>query len=117
MTTHHGSCQCGAVEYEATGLDVAHGVTCNCSRCRRLGSVLSFVPRATFTVLKGEDALTEYTFNSHSIRHLFCKTCGIQCFSFATAPDGTEMAAVNLNTVDGVDTRSVEVNAYDGASK
>ena len=46
MTAEHysGSCQCGAVAFEAD-VDISEPVACNCSRCRRLGSVLAFAPR------------------------------------------------------------------------
>ena len=45
--SYHGSCQCQAVSFDAT-LDLDHTVTCNCSRCQRLGSVLSFTPAEKF---------------------------------------------------------------------
>ena len=60
---HHGSCQCGAVAFDVT-VDISSPIICNCSRCRRLGSVLAFAPRENFTLLRGEDALTDYTFNT-----------------------------------------------------
>jgi hypothetical protein len=117
MTTGHytGSCHCGAVAFEAD-VDISQPIACNCSRCQRLGAVLAFTPRTKFTLLRGEDALTEYTFNRHVIRHQFCRNCGIQTFSFADGPDGTPMVAINVNCLDGVDTRALETKHYDGAS-
>lgn len=112
---YHGSCQCGAVDLDVD-VDLGHTAVCNCSRCRRLGSVLAFAPREAFTLNSGEGNLTEYQFNKHLIHHLFCKTCGIQSFSFGTTPDGEEMVAVNVNTLDGVDARSLPSQAFDGAS-
>lgn len=112
---YHGGCQCGAVRYRVeTSLD--QPVTCNCSRCQRLGSVLVFAPAADFVLESGQDALTEYRFNREVIHHLFCKTCGIQSFSTGTGPDGAEMVAVNVNCLDGVDPREVAARAfaYDG---
>lgn len=116
MTLYAGSCQCGAVAFEAD-LDLSKPVvTCNCARCRRLGSRLAFTPRAGFTLLRGEDALSEYLFNRHAIHHLFCRTCGIEGFAFADMPDGTAMAAVNVNCLDGVDPFTLETSFHDGAS-
>ena len=115
-TEHHaGSCQCGAVAFEAD-VDISNPVACNCSRCRRLGSVLAFTPVASFALLRGQDELTEYTFNRNSIRHQFCSVCGIQPFSFAIAPDGTPTVAINCNVLDGVDARALPARPYDGAA-
>lgn len=112
---YHGSCQCGAVDFDVD-VDLDQTVTCNCSRCKRLGSVLAFAPRDNFTLNSGEDSLAEYLFNKHHIHHLFCKTCGIQSFSYAAGPDGAEMVAVNANCLDGVDPRSLSPQQYDGAA-
>ena len=113
---YHGGCQCGAVQYEVD-VDLDKTITCNCSRCQRLGSVLAFSPVTQFTLLKGEDAQTEYLFNKHSISHLFCKTCGIESFAKATAPDGTRTVAINVNCLDGVEPRQLKSHHFDGRSK
>lgn len=112
---YHGSCQCGRVAFDVD-VDLDPAVICNCSRCRRLGSVLAFAPRVAFTLLSGERDLSEYRFNTRTIRHLFCRHCGIESFAYGTMPDGTETVAVNANCLDGVDVRSLKVQFYDGAS-
>jgi hypothetical protein len=113
MRHYHGGCQCGAVRYE-TDADLDKTVTCNCSRCQRLGSVLAFTPRGNFALLSGEDNLTEYLFNKNRIQHFFCAVCGIESFAFAAAPDGAPMAAINANCLDGVDPRALNSRHYDG---
>ncbi len=115
---HQGGCQCGAVRFEVE-VSLDQPVICNCSRCQKLGSVLVFAPQAGFTLLAGEGAQTEYLFNTGKIRHLFCKTCGIQSFSHATGPDGTAMVAVNVNCLEGVDPRALaaSAHAYDGRAR
>ena len=116
MDKHYrGGCQCGAVSFEVD-LDLGSTITCNCSRCQPLGVVLAFAPRDRFTLHEGAENLTEYRFNTHEIAHLFCKTCGIQSFSFGRMPDGTEIAAINLNTLDGVDPRALSPSHVDGRS-
>ena len=115
MATQHyrGSCQCGAVSFEAD-LDLDHTITCNCSRCQRLGSVLTFAPKDKFTLLKGEGQLSEYLFNKHVIHHLFCRTCGIESFARGKGPDGKEMVAVNANCLDGVNPRELPSKHFNG---
>lgn len=114
---YHGSCQCGAVAFEAD-LDLDQAVTCNCSRCRRLGSVFAFTPEAGFLQTKGAGSLTEYRFNKMVIAHQFCPVCGIEPFGMGTAPDGSAVVAVNVRTLDGVDAHALAKVAhhYDGAS-
>ena len=112
---YQGSCHCGAVAFDVT-LDITQTVTCNCSRCQRLGSVLSFTEPGKFTLLRGSESLTEYLFNKKVIRHQFCKVCGIECFAFARTPDGKEGVAVNVNTLEGVNPRALRSQHFDGRS-
>jgi len=114
--SYEGSCQCGAVRYRATA-DLGSTVVCNCSRCRRLGWILTFVPEAQFELIAGEDATTEYLFNKHIIHHHFCSTCGIESFSRGQMPDGSPMVAINVRCLDGVDLDALEPMHFDGKSK
>jgi len=113
---HAGSCQCGAVAYEVD-VDISMPVVCNCSRCQRLGSRLAFAPLGNFRLLRGEDEMTEYRFNSGKIRHLFCRTCGIESFAYGELPDGTPMAAINVNCLDGVEPLDLPIMRHDGRSE
>ncbi|RYF34007.1 MAG: GFA family protein [Comamonadaceae bacterium] len=112
-----GSCHCGNVKFEAEGEPIESVLACNCSICQRLGSLLWFVPRGQFTLQTPEDNAGTYLFNKHLIRHRFCKTCGIQPYAEATAPDGKPMAAVNVRCIEGIDLAAIPVNHYDGRSK
>lgn len=110
-----GGCQCGAVRYEVKA-DLDSTITCNCSRCGRLGAILTFAPVDSFTLLSGQDAMTDYQFNRKAIHHLFCATCGIESFARGTGPDGTEMIAVNVRCLDGVEVADLAPQAFDGRS-
>ncbi len=112
---YSGSCQCQAVRFQAA-LDLDATVTCNCSRCQRLGWVMAFTPRAKVTIAKGEGETTQYLFNKEKIRHQFCPVCGVEPFAFAAGKDGTEMVAVNVNCLDGVDPRALTSKRVDGRS-
>lgn len=115
-STHRGGCHCQAVRYQVE-LDLsAPVITCNCSICSKSGTMLAFVPAASFELSSGEEALTEYRFNKKAIAHLFCSTCGIRSFARGTMPDGTPVVAVNVRCLDDVDLGALTVQQVDGKS-
>lgn len=75
---HRASCHCGAVVLE---LSLPNGIEnprrCDCSICRRMGAMVGSVPLAGIKILKGEDALKLYEFNTKTAKHYFCSICGI----------------------------------------
>ena len=113
--TYSGGCQCGQVRYEVTA-DIDEVMSCNCSRCQRLGSLLVFVPVQDFKLKAGEEVTTDFQFNKHVIHHLFCSTCGIQSFARGKGPDGAEMIAINVRCLDGVEPDLFKVKKFDGRS-
>lgn len=110
MNTYTGGCHCGAVKYKVEA-DLEGLIECNCSHCHKKGFVLKFVDKDKFTLLSGADNLTEYMFNKKQIRHVFCKTCGVQSFSEGTA---FPKMAVNVRCLDGVDTKTLVISPYNG---
>jgi hypothetical protein len=115
MTTHTGSCHCGAVAFEVDG-EIDGGLACNCSMCSRRGSLLWFVPRTALRLTTPEADAGTYTFNRHVIRHRFCPKCGIHAFGEGTDPQGNAIAAVNLRCLEGLDLDAVTVRHFDGRS-
>lgn len=112
---YQGSCHCGAVAFDVEG-EIDAAISCNCSICRRRGSLLWFVPRDKLRLRTPEEAASSYTFNKHVIQHRFCASCGIHPYGEGTDPKGNAMAAVNLRCLDGVDLDAIPVHHYDGAS-
>ena len=110
---YKGSCHCGKVAFEVDG-EIAAAMACNCSMCQRKGSLLWFVPRASFRLLTPEDAASTYLFNKHHIRHRFCPNCGIHPYADGTDPKGNAMAAVNVRCLEGVDVYALPVQHFDG---
>jgi hypothetical protein len=116
-STYSGGCHCGQVRFEVR-MDLAQPlIACNCSICGKTGTVLAFTPSSTFTLKQGEAALRDYQFGKKSIHHLFCTTCGIRSFARGTGPDGTEMAAVNVRCLDGVELEKLNVVQYNGRDR
>ena len=113
VSTSVGSCHCGKVAFEVEGTPET-ATACNCSMCRRRGSLLWFVPRAALRLTTPERDAATYQFHKHVVDHRFCPTCGIHVFGEGTAPDGTRIAAVNLRCLDAVDLDAVPIEHYDG---
>lgn len=115
--TYTGGCHCGAVRYQAA-LDLSQPViSCNCSMCGRAGTLLTFVSAQQFTLLSGEDSVTDYLFNKHAIHHLFCKVCGIKSFARGKRQDGGDMVAVNARCLDDVDLAQLTIKSFDGKNR
>jgi hypothetical protein len=115
MSKYSGSCHCGNVRYEVQ-TDLADVISCNCSICARAGYLLTFVPESQFELLSGQDSQSDYQFNKKHIHHLFCKKCGVRSFGHGKSPEGGEMYAINVRTLDGVDLDALQVKKVDGKS-
>ena len=77
---YHGSCHCGAVCFRVEAPEEILCIECNCSICTKSGYLHLIVPQSKFRLLKGEQNLTTYSFNTGVAQHRFCKTCGIKAF-------------------------------------
>jgi hypothetical protein len=114
--TYSGGCHCGQVRYQAKVDLSAPVIGCNCSMCGRTGTLLTFIPAEQFTLLSGQDSLTDYQFNKKKIHHLFCKVCGVKSFARGVGRDGSEMVAINSRCLDDVDVAQLNVKSFDGKS-
>lgn len=112
---YKGSCHCGNVAFEVDG-EISGVLSCNCSMCQRKGSLLWFVPRADLRLTTPDSNASTYLFNKHVIKHRFCSVCGIHPYGEGKGPDGSEMAAINVRCIEGIDLEPIPVQHYDGRS-
>jgi hypothetical protein len=112
MRTHTGGCHCGRVRFEVMAPARIEVADCNCSLCRMSGYLHLIVPKERFKLIRGEDALSTYTFNSGVAKHFFCTTCGVKSFYIPRShPDGI---SVNARCVDQGSIESMTVQPFDG---
>ncbi len=112
MITHKGGCHCGRVRFEVDAPAELYIDECNCSMCARTGFLHLIVTADRFRITQGREALTEYTFNTRTARHLFCSHCGIKPFYVPRShPDGW---SVNARCIDEGTVVSLKINAIDG---
>src|SRR4051812_45008931 len=106
-----GSCHCGAVGFEVQAPEPFTALRCNCSICTKAAFLHLIVPSSSFRLLRGEEALTTYTFNTGVAKHTFCRHCGIKAFYIPRSnPDGID---VNVNCLDPVP-QDLRVEPFDG---
>ena len=110
-----GSCHCGKIAYRLDAVPT-EAIECNCSICRRKGSVLAAFAPEQFHLETSRDDIAVYTFNKHAIRHQHCKTCGCAPFAEGTGPYGRAMVVINLRGAEDLDLSTVKITPFDGAS-
>ena len=94
-------CHCQSIEIE---LYLPNGFEklrrCNCSICSRRNAIMGSVSTQNLTVLKGENFLKEYSFNTHTAKHFFCSNCGI--YTYHQRRSNPKEFGFNMSCVEGV---------------
>ncbi|MEW6762465.1 MAG: GFA family protein [Pseudomonadota bacterium] len=113
---HKASCHCGAVELE---LSLPNGIVdprrCDCSICRRKGAIVASVPLSGIRIVKGEEVLTLYQFNTMTAKHYFCSVCGI--YTHHQRRSNPQEYGYNVGCLEGVNPFDLgEVPTNDGVN-
>jgi hypothetical protein len=111
MTTHRGSCHCGAVALEVEG-EPSDLESCSCSICRRTAFVHWYVSPDRFRLLTPESELFDYQFGTHTSHNFFCRTCGVT--PFRRPRSDPDKIAVNVRCLEGVSLDAYPVREFDG---
>jgi hypothetical protein len=116
IRTFTGGCHCGQVRFECT-TDLAMVTACNCSICTKKGLHFTFLAPSSFQLRAGADVLKEYLFNQRVIKHQLCADCGVDVFARGRRPDGTEVVALNVSCIDGIDLSKLAMTPVDGRNR
>lgn len=113
LIKHKASCHCGAVELE---LSLPNGLVdirrCDCSLCRRKGAIVASVPLSELKILKGEENLRLYQFNTKTAKHYFCGTCGI--YTHHQRRSNPDQYGFNVACLEGINPLKIDnVPTYD----
>ena len=116
LPKHRASCHCGTVVLE---LDLPDGIVdprrCDCSICRRKGAVVGSVSLSGIRIVRGEEHLKLYQFNTHTAKHYFCSICGI--YTHHQRRSNPEQYGYNIGCLDGVNPFAIaDVPTNDGVN-
>ena len=95
-------CHCGLIEAEINIDNLNKILRCNCSLCKRKGSIMSMVKNEDFKVVKGEENLRLYQFHTNVAKHFFCSNCGI--YTHHNPRSNPSMTGFNVGCIDEIDT-------------
>ncbi len=113
---HRLSCHCNAVEIELT---LPRGIEsprrCSCSICKRRGTLVASVNIDGLKVVRGQNKLSLYQFNTFTAKHYFCSVCGI--YTHHQRRSNPEEYGFNVGCVEGVDVFALEdISVVDGVN-
>ena len=102
------TCHCKEIKIELkldNGLEEL--VRCNCSLCKKRGSIMAKIKLNNLKIIKGAEKLKLYKFGKNKAEHFFCSICGIY-----THPENYEFNVACLENVDSFKFKDVPV--FDG---
>jgi len=109
-----GNCHCGAISFELD--DQPEWLTqCNCSICRRLGTVWAHAPVDKVTLNADSGASIAYSWGDKELAFHSCKTCGSTTHWVSREPKEGAVMAVNTSLVEPAQLAKIRVRQFDGA--
>ena len=95
------TCHCGAVEIQVNlKKEIGKLMRCNCSMCKRKGTMVTTVNKKDLKIIKGEKKIKTYQFNTNVAKHHFCSGCGIHTHNLRRADENT--FGINVGCIDEI---------------
>jgi hypothetical protein len=109
------TCHCGAV-----GIEIPRrprvATNCNCSICRRYGTLWAYYKRTEVRVTAAPGATDEYVWGDKLLKFVRCASCGCVVQWDPLAPAATSRVGVNLRNFEPADVGAVRIRLLDGAA-
>jgi hypothetical protein len=112
MPVVEGSCLCAAVRV-AVARRPRSVTQCNCSVCRRYGTLWAYYRRAAVTITAPRGGLTSFSVKKGGLRFVRCTTCGcVVSWERRREPDAR--MGVNARLLDHAAIAEVPISVLDG---
>lgn len=109
-----GICHCGQVTFTFEA-DPDWLTSCNCSICRRLGTIWGHGSTEDIVVSAPEDGLISYSWRDGNIAFHTCKICGVTTHWSGIKGDSIGKLAVNCALADPEALSRYKIRQFDGA--
>ncbi len=109
-------CHCGAVVAEVNlEKKIDKLMRCNCSMCKRKGTIYKIIKKEDLKIIKGETKIKTYQFNTKVAKHHFCSECGSHTHNLRRSDPNTY--GINMGCIDEIDANELfkfKINIRDG---
>ena len=96
------TCHCGGVEIQINlRNNIDKLMRCNCSMCKRKGTMVITINKEDLKFIKGEDKIKTYQFNTNVAKHHFCSECGIHTHNLRRSEPNT--FGINVGCIDEIE--------------
>ena len=110
------SCHCGAVQIQIEAEAPTALTSCNCSICRRYGSLWAYFSSAQVKVKAAEDATQQYVWGDKMLAFVRCSTCGCMSHWVGLDPNSSsDQMGINARLFTNLDISPIRVRRFDGA--
>ena len=100
------TCHCGSIEIQINlRNNIDKLMRCNCSICKRKGTMVTTINKEDLKIVKGEDKIKTYQFNTNVAKHHFCSECGIHTHNLRRSDPNT--FGINVGCIDEVGSKEL----------
>jgi hypothetical protein len=108
-----GTCLCAAVQLGAARLP-RQVTQCNCSVCRRYGTLWAYYRRSAVSITAARGALEDYSVRAGGLKFVRCRSCGCVICWDGRSKDADRRMGINTRLLDQALMAAVPVKVLDG---
>lgn len=108
-----GSCLCEAVQLGAARMP-RQVTQCNCSVCRRYGTLWAYYPRSAVSITAARGELEEFGRRPRGLKFVRCRTCGCVVCWDGRSKEPDRRIGINMRLFDHAVMAAVPVKVLDG---
>ncbi|ASI91025.1 GFA family protein [Vibrio mediterranei] len=114
MSHHNAQCHCGNITLSFANWP-ANLTSCNCSVCRRYGTLWGYYEPDSVTVSVLRQPTTAYQWGDGFIDFHHCPECGCVTHFTSTDKSPTQKVAINFKMVAPEEISTIHIRYFDGA--